>query len=638
VHSYIWLIPALPAAAFVLISVFCLRSKRAEKAAPAIIISTLSVSLVLSIIALHGVSTGRALGEEWRVSWLSVRLASPPLLVDFGTLLDPLSAIMLVVVCAVSLAVQIYSTGYMRGDPGFARYFAFMSLFSCAMLGLVASNNLLLTYVFWELVGLCSYLLIGFWYRKPEAANAAKKAFIVTRFGDVGFLLAILALSKSAGTFNFRELEGVIASGGLKPFFIGQSAFVTVVSLLIFSGAAGKSAQFPLHIWLPDAMEGPTPVSALIHAATMVAAGVYLVARTYFFFEASPVALTVIALIGVFTAFLAASIAAAQDDIKRILAYSTISQLGYMMLGLGVGGVAVGIFHLTTHAWFKALLFLMAGSAIHAVHTNSIWEMGGLWRGMKVTAAVGLIGLLALAGLPPLSGFYSKEGILHAAATSHVLVDTVGPSGKTAVFALALAVVFLTAYYMSRLWFVAFLGKARATRGEARESPAVMTVPMIVLAVLSICAGWAGPWFMRLMRAAESHEPGPAWLPTVSVLLALAGLGVGWLRFSPARAPKERPTGGALYTFLQNHWYIDYAYHWAAWKILLGLAAVSAWVDRHIVDGMVNGVGWLAGRFAAGLRRTETGQLQFYALIIVLGALIAGVVLTGLRSAGGLLP
>jgi NADH-quinone oxidoreductase subunit L len=365
---------------------------------------------------------------------------------------------------------------------------------------------------------------------------------------------------------------------------------------------------------------------------------VYLVGRTFFFFEASATALTVVALIGLFTALLAATIAVAQDDIKRILAYSTISQLGYMMLGLGAGDVSAGIFHLTTHAWFKALLFLMAGSAIHAVHTNSIWEMGGLGRKMKITALVGLVGGLALAGLPPLSGFYSKESILSATLASHALAQTLAPAGRMIVFALAMAGIFLTAFYIFRLWFVTFLGKPRAHGSEAHESPYVMTLPMIALALLSISSGWVGDWLMNLIRPGHVHPLVPAWMPILKTLIVVAGIGTAWLLFSPARAPRERPTGGAVYTFLQNHWYIDYAYHWAAWKIVLGMAAVLAWVDRHVVDGMVNGVAWLAGRVAAGLRRSETGQLQLYALLIVLGALIAGMVFTSLRLPPGAVP
>jgi NADH-quinone oxidoreductase subunit L len=636
IARHIWLVPALPAAAFVLIGVFCLRGQRGARAAPALLICALAAAGVLAALAIYHLASVGGQPLQWGVRWLSVEKAQPALHADIGTLLDPLSAVVMLVVCAVSLAVQVYSVGYMRGDPGYARYFAFMSLFSTSMLGLVLSNNLVLTYIFWELVGICSYLLIGFWYKKPEAANAAKKAFIVTRFGDVGFLLGVLALSLSAGSLNLVDLERTINGRALKPLFLGESAFVTVVALLIFSGAVGKSAQFPLHVWLPDAMEGPTPVSALIHAATMVAAGVYLVARTSFLFSASPVAMTVVAIIGAFTAFMAATMATAQDDIKRILAYSTISQLGYMMLGLGAGAFSAAIFHLTTHAWFKALLFFVAGSVIHATHTNSIWEMGGLWRSMRATAIIGAIGGLALIGIAPLSGFFSKDAILAGVASSEVLAQTLGPLGRQVLFIVGLAVIPLTGFYISRLWFVTFAGRRDESRGKAHESPGVMLLPMAFLAALAIVAGWAQGWFANFVQFAQSdarHAAHVPWLPPASVLLGLAGIAYARMRVLPAAAAERRPKS-AVHIFLKNHWYIDYAYHWAAWKIVLGFAAVAAWFDRHVVDGMVNGVAWLAGRFAFTIRRSETGQLQFYALVIFLGALAAA--LAALRASHGM--
>ena len=393
--------------------------------------------------------------------------------IDMGILVDPLASLMLVIVTAVSLLVQIYSLGYMKGDPGFGRFFAYLSLFSFSMLTLVLADNFILLYMGWELVGLCSYLLIGFWYQKPEAASAAKKAFVVNRVGDFGFLIGILVLSILAGTLSFDGATRFIAGGGL------SGAQVTLIALLLFCGAIGKSGQFPLHVWLPDAMEGPTPVSALIHSATMVAAGVFMVARLYGIFMASADALRLIASLGAFTAVFAALIALAQDDIKRILAYSTISQLGYMMLALGVGGYAAGVFHLTTHAAFKTLLFLGAGSVIHAVGTNDIWKMGGLGRRMPVTAITFFIAVLAIAGIFPLSGFWSKDEILQAARAS----------GHPELYVPALVTVFLTAFYMARLFFVAFAGESRS-ESHAHESPVVMTVPLVILGLL--CGGPRG--------------------------------------------------------------------------------------------------------------------------------------------------
>jgi len=629
----VYLVPALPLAAFILISLTSLRKR--QGLAPALLIAALAGSLGLSIALLVGVQSGRiASGSQFGFTWMAVRAIDPPLILRFSFLVDGLSALMMVVVSAVALLVQVYSLGYMRGDEGFGRYFAFMALFSFAMLGLVTSGNLLQTYLCWELVGLCSYLLIGFWYKKPEAASAAKKAFIVTRFGDVGLLLAVLALSYSAGTLSFTGLERAISAGTLTPFFFGGSAFLTVIALLIFSGAAGKSAQFPLHVWLPDAMEGPTPVSALIHAATMVAAGVFLVARTYFIFQAAPMALGVVALIGVFTAFLAATIALTQNDVKRILAYSTISQLGYMMLALGAGGMAAGMFHLTTHAFFKALLFLCAGSVIHAVHSNDIREMGGLARRMPITALTCAIGALALAGIPPLSGFYSKDEVLAAVQNSGYISALVGTGGQAVVLALALGVVFLTGFYMSRLWFVVFTREWHG-HGEsctAHESPFSMTGPLVLLAALAAGAGLFGHPVGTLLGDA-SPESGATWLPAVSALIGASGIWLAWLvywvrAYVPGKV--KSPFALALYRGSQNNWYIDAFYTRVVARLVLGTAAVVAWVDRHVVNGMVDGVGWLAGRAGAWLRRTETGQLQWYAYVMVGGAVVLALLLSTL--------
>jgi NADH-quinone oxidoreductase subunit L len=635
--SLAWLIPALPAVAFLVIAA-CFVNRRA-KWAPWTLIIALGGSLAFSLAALAAVLNKA--GGVAAVSWVAVG----QLEINVGTLIDPLSAAMLAVVSLVSLLIQIYSIGYMADDPGYGPYFAYMALFSASMLGLVISSSLLQMYLFWELVGLCSYLLIGFWYRKPEAASAAKKAFVVTRFGDVGFLIAIIWLSTKAGTFDFVALEAMIKTGAL------AGAGLTWIALLIFSGAVGKSAQFPLHVWLPDAMEGPTPVSALIHAATMVAAGVYLVARTYPIFEVAPYALDVVAIIGGITAFLAASIAIAQDDIKRVLAYSTISQLGYMMLALGVGGYYGGVFHLVTHAFFKALLFLCAGSVIHALSTNNLREMGGLLKPMPVTAYTCLAGALALCGVPPFSGFFSKDAVLAAAFFA--------PPGEAAVlrniihiplFLIALAVVFMTAFYMFRLWFLAFWGAPwRRHEHPAHESPKRMTVPLIILATLSVVAGAALSHRLAGFLGREYGEHGLLGylVMALSTMFALVGIFTAWVAYGWRSCAIERFEATRFYGFLRNKWYIDQGYGWFVGHVVLAGALVFAWIDRHIVNGFVDGLAWLSGRVGRALRYVETGQLQFYALVIFIAVVLAILaldvfnvqqwVLFGLRSPGGLL-
>jgi NADH-quinone oxidoreductase subunit L len=631
----VWIIPLLPLASFLIIGVLFVRPER-SRFAPYVLITSLLAALALSCSAVLGLwQSPTHAPTEMRATWLAINPNGEGLTLEVGALLDPLSGLMLAVVSLVSLLVQIYSIGYMRGDRGYGRYFAFMSLFSFSMLGLVIANNFLQTYVFWELVGLCSYLLIGYYYQATIAANAAKKAFIVTRFGDVGFLLGIIALSKAGGTFNFLHLQQAIESNSLMPFFFGQSIFVTVCALLIFSGAVGKSAQFPLHVWLPDAMEGPTPVSALIHAATMVAAGVYLVARSFFVFHASGEALLVVACIGAFTAFLAATIAVVQSDIKRVLAYSTISQLGYMMLGLGAGSVAAGMFHLTTHAFFKALLFLCAGSVIHSVGTNDMWEMGGLGRKMKVTAATAAIGALALSGIWPLSGFYSKDHVLATVAMSPSLEAGLGPFGRAVLLATGLAVVFLTAFYMMRLWAVTFTGKARgepAKHEHAHESPWVMLFPLVVLAGLAAVAGLlnhgvTGMPLNYFLGEGEAPHGESAWLVWVSLGLALCGIAVSWAVYGHGRNRVAGVTNAAAlvtYRFLQRKWYMDDFYHGVVARTAIAASRVFAWFDRHVVNGFVDGAAWLTGVAGRYFRLAETGQLQFYALVVVVAAALLG--------------
>ena len=394
--------------------------------------------------------------------------------IEIGATIDHLSVLMLLVVTGVGSAIHIYSLGYMKGDPGFSRFFACLSLFTFSMLGIVLSNNFIQIFIFWELVGVSSYLLIGFWFEKHSAAEAGKKAFLTNRIGDFGMMLGILLLWTQTGTFCFAELPAKIAAI--------PAGTLSLIAALIFCGAVGKSAQFPLHVWLPDAMEGPTPVSALIHAATMVAAGVYMLCRVAFLILPSETALHLIAWIGGVTALMAATIAIAQNDIKRILAYSTLSQLGYMVMAVGLTGITPAMFHLTTHAFFKALLFLGAGSVIHALHhEQDIWKMGGLWKKTPVTFWTFLIGTLALAGVPPLSGFYSKDAILLLAFEHNKLLFVIG-----------VLTALLTAYYMGREVFVVFFGKPRDHHAydHAHESPAVMTLPLVFLCVLSVIAGW----------------------------------------------------------------------------------------------------------------------------------------------------
>ncbi len=608
------LVPGLPLIAFVLIAIFALRPAH-ERAAPAPLIAALLGSLVLSVRALSRVADAGP--QQITLEWLHVGQIQ----INIGALADNLSCLMMITVCSVSLLVQIYSIGYMKGEIGYGRYFAYMSLFSGSMLGLVISDNIVQTYVFWELVGICSYLLIGFWYRRPSAAAAAKKAFVVTRFGDLGFLSAVLVLSfLGYGIFSFTDLAHAAQAGAL------SHGVITAVSLLLFCGAIGKSAQFPLMIWLPDAMEGPTPVSALIHAATMVAAGVYLVARTYFLFALAPAALLVVAIIGCITLFLAATMGVAEDDIKRVMAYSTISQLGYMMLALGVGGFTAGVFHLTTHAFFKALLFLTAGSVIHSVNTNDMWKMGGLHKRMPITSITCLIGALALSGIVPLSGFWSKDAVLASIWSSHL-------PGHLVFFVVALASVTLTAFYMFRLWFVAFTGKPKTEVAEhAHESPLVMTVPLMLLALAAVIAGalrlhvpFSHGGIAEVIYYRHEPETTSALLIAGSLLCAVGGIGVAWAAYRTGHISSAAFNARFPWIFrlLKNGWYINRAWELFALRVVIAGSALAAWFDRHVVDGMVNAVAWLCGAGGRELRRLQTGQVQLYAFVVVVGIIAA---------------
>jgi NADH-quinone oxidoreductase subunit L len=562
---------------------------------------------------------------------------------------DQLTAIMLVVVTGVAMLVQIYSIGYMHGDPRYPRFFAYLSFFSAAMLSLVIADNLLLFFVSWELVGLASYLLIGFWFEKPSAMRAAKKAFIVTRVGDVGLFLGVLLLFSKTGHLNFREIFDSVPTLMGVNLQIGQLLVpvLPLAGLLLFAGAIGKSAQFPLHVWLPDAMEGPTPVSALIHAATMVAAGVYLVGRTYPIFNYDPhslsITLTVVGIVGAITAFMAATIATVQNDIKRVLAYSTISQLGYMMLGLGVGGYTAGLLHLMTHAFFKANLFLGSGSVIHGTGTQDMQEMGGLAKKMPRTYWTFLIGTAALAGLPLTAGFFSKDEILLEAFHAN-----------TVLFWMGLAAAFLTAFYMTRLMALTFWGEPRNHEVHAHESPRVMTTPLVVLAVLSIVSGYVA-WptnniFHHLVHFGEGALPFSWTVAIMATSSAALGIGLGWAVFMKrAIAPSAfRLRVPWAYNLLANKYYLDEIY-WAVLVVPLfwltrtlaifdqkivdglvngvayltvGLAIVQGWIDKWIVDGLVNLVGGVTKLSGRVLRYGQTGIVQNYMLVLFAGVLV----------------
>ena len=608
----IWLIWLLPLAAFAIINLTRLLPGRPK--ASYVVIAATVISFGLSLWTLLGLMYGNA--KEIIVpsfDWLSIG----GLNIAFSLSVDPLTAVMLMVVTVVTAMVQIYSRGYMHTDPGYQRYYALLSLFAFAMLGLVLAGNLLLLFMCWELVGLCSYLLIGFWFHRPAAAAAAKKAFLVTRIGDLGFLAALLVLYAYAGTLDINSILDSVAIGA-----IGLTA-LTWAAIGLFLGAMGKSAQFPLHTWLPDAMEGPTPVSALIHAATMVAAGVYLVARMFPLFEAAPGVLTGVAAVGVFTAFFAATMGLVMNDIKRVLAYSTISQLGYMMIGLATGGVAVGIFHLFNHAFFKSLLFMGAGSVSHAVGTFDMREMGGLAKKLPWTFATFLIASLSLSGVWPFAGFFSKEEILGSTLENNPFF-----------FAVLLITAFLTAFYIFRVIFLSFSGHYRGAN-HPHESPAVMLLPMAILAVLALGSGWlnAGNGFASFLGHGETSSiregligvtTNPlAWgslgAAVLGIILAYAFYGIKW--FS---AEWFKQTFRILYNLLVRKYLMDELYEDVIARNTLyqGMFRLYAWVDKNIVDGAVNGVARMVTSGAGTLRKTQTGQLQLYGIIALSGAAI----------------
>ncbi|MFC0236781.1 NADH-quinone oxidoreductase subunit L [Fictibacillus phosphorivorans] len=604
-----WLIPLFPLLSFVLLLIF--RKSKSEGTAWIGVLLT-GLSLILSIGVWMAVWQGDGIKVEG--TWFEIGERA----ITMGYEVNPLNALMLVIVSLVSFLVHLYSKGYMHGDERFPVFFAYLGLFSFAMLGLVLSPNLLQLYMFWELVGLGSFLLIGFYYFKPEAKAAAKKAFVMTRIGDVGLFIGMVLLFWQVGSFEYDEIFAAVRNGDI------SSGMLTLTALCIFIGAIGKSGQLPLHTWLPDAMEGPTPVSALIHAATMVAAGVYLVAAMYPLFQASETALTVVAVVGGVTAIFAASIGLMQKDIKRVLAYSTVSQLGYMMLALGASGYVAGIFHLTTHAFFKALLFLAAGSVIHAVHTQNIDEMGGLWKKLRLTGPLFLIGALAISGVPLLSGFFSKDEILASAYAD----------GRYGLFWLAVVAAFMTAFYMFRLFFLVFTGKPRSDQSGVHESPSVMTLPMIVLGVLAIVAGYLNTtWFGTFLadylaegpvELAHGDHHGPSWIPIVATGASLLGVGLAYLIYQKGALSRDWITRSlpGLSNVIYNKWYVDEGYDATFVKGTKGLSKLGVLFDRYIVDGLVAAVVSAVQGLSKLGSRLQNGQVQSYGTFAIFGIVI----------------
>ncbi len=638
----IWLIPLFPliAAAIMLLAGRRLPNRVVSILCPGAVL----VSLIFSAGAVAQLAPFPAKTHELvQFVWM------PPLNAQWGFLLDPLSSVMILIVTGVGFLIHVYATGYMAHDGGFYRFFGYLNLFVFFMLLLALANNYLLLFVGWEGVGLCSYLLIGFYYDRTSATNAGMKAFIVNRIGDAAFVIGILFMFSIAGSVRFTDVNRFLVSHHLAPEVLGFGALSTT-ALLFFVGATGKSAQFPLYVWLPDAMEGPTPVSALIHAATMVTAGVYMVCRSHVLFELAPNASTIVAVIGAFTAIFAASIALAQNDIKRVLAYSTVSQLGYMFLAAGVGAYWVAIFHLFTHAFFKALLFLGAGSVIHAMGGEQDMRlMGGLKKYMPVTHWTMFIAALAISGIPGLAGFFSKDEILNQVYGS--------AHGSKPLYVVGLLTALLTSFYMWRLMYLAFYGEARS-HVHAHESPPVMTLPLAALAAGSALVGWLAvpkawsflPEGFRLLRTwlepafgieISKTESPEAALTTLSAAAAIAGI---WIASRLYRKVWEGP----LYRALVNKWYVDEIYNFL---FVNGFAKRGGWLlarfDLAIIDGGVNGAGWL-GRLSSALsiwwdtrvidglvrlsaftvklagypaRLLQTGFVQLYALVFVAGVL-----------------
>ena len=652
-----WLIFLLPLTSFVLISLIIRPFfNQISKLAGYITILSIFVSMIISFWGLSFVNSHG--GVEWAPhSWIDVG----NLQITIGILMDPITAIMLVVITSVSLMIQIYSQEYMNQDNGYARYFAFMSLFTASMIGLVLARNIVQLFIFWELVGVCSYLLIGFWYHRPAAVAAAKKAFIITRFGDFGFLLAIMYLYSHIDAFKIHglnpleipDIHHAVAIGGI----LGSTA-VMWIALGIFAGAVGKSAQFPLHTWLPDAMEGPTPVSALIHAATMVTAGVFLVARFFPIFSLSPIAMNTVAITGGISVIFAASLAIVATDIKRVMAYSTISQLGYMMLALGVGAYGAAIFHLFTHAFFKALLFLGSGSVSHATGTFNMKFMGGLKRYMPWTYVTFLIASFCLAGIFPFSGFWSKDEILVALWAGEF---TANPAISKFLFWIALIGVFMTAFYIFRAIILTFHGEFKGgieaeqaikkpeNKVHLAESPKVMIMPMIVLAATAFLVGFIvnAPtslgilhthWFGELLGTSIVgqghddlsnnivHHSFNFTMAIVSNLIALAGFALAYMLYKSKTFSVESLSQklNSIGKILVRKFFFDEIYEEIIVKIIFYkyLAGGLDWLDRALIDKLVNNIAWFIRNIGRPLLKIQNGQLQFYALVMPMGIFI----------------
>lgn len=643
--EYYLLIPFLPLASSLINIIFgrtIIKDKAHWIAVPAV-----AAAWVVAVLTLIDVMSGKVLNKD-----LYTWVISGDFRVSVGFLIDPLTAIMLIVVTTCSTLIHIYSIGYMHGDSGYYRFFSYLSLFTFCMLMLVMANNFLQLYFGWEGVGLCSYFLIGYYFDKKSASDAGKKAFIVNRFGDFGFGLGIFMIFLNFGTIYYEPVFGM--AGGLAAKSVNFLGFdvhlMTLIALLLFCGSIGKSAQMPLHVWLPDAMEGPTPVSALIHAATMVTAGVFLVARCNAIFSLSEIALTVVALVGAVTSLFAATIGLVQNDIKRIIAYSTVSQLGYMFLACGVGAYTAGIFHLYTHAFFKALLFLCAGSVMHAMSGElDLQKMGGLKKYMPITYWTMLIASLSIAGIPGLAGFFSKDEILWLAYSSP------NPVGKV-VWAIGTLVAFLTAFYSFRLIFLTFHGKFRGTHEQEHhlhESPASMTVPLMVLCIGAVASGWVGipallgehvgvhNWITEFMKPVLGHPEGHGthaeeWaVMAISVVAGFSGIGLAYYVFMlrPGMADNWVSEFRTVHRVLFNKYYIDEIYSflivrptiWLAKNVLIGIT------DARVIEAIINGVPNAIGGVSRGLRKIQTGMLHHYATIMAMGAL-AVVVIMLLRS------
>ncbi len=582
-----WIVLLAPLVSAAVITLF---TRRWKMLSSSISIAAVLVSFICSCFIFAHRTQGAA-----EFTWISI---SGVFQVPLGLTLDQLSRTMAVLVSGVGAVIHIYSLGYMRDDEGKARYFAALSLFMFAMLGIVLANNFVMLFIFWELVGFTSYVLIGHWFYRDAAVDAANKAFITTRIGDFGFMIGILMLWMATGSVVFTEVAPQMST------LTGHPMFLTVVALLIFCGAIGKSAQFPLHVWLPDAMEGPTPISALIHAATMVAAGVYMLVRVAFIIQGSQTALLVIAWIGTITAVMAALIATQQNDIKRILAYSTLSQLGYMVMAVGLASNDAAMFHLFTHAFFKALLFLAAGSVIVMLHhEQNIWQMGGLSRKLPITFITFVVGALALIGCPPFSGFFSKDAILALAYERN-----------TPIFAVALLTAFLTAFYVIRMLVIVFFGRPRSDIARnSRESPPVMTVPLIVLALLATFGGFA--FFARNFLALPVEKEVAIVVPALAIVALIAGTGLAIALYGNRATEPLKDL-----ELLRHKFYFDELYRWLIYWTQELLAHVSAFVDRWIIDaGAVGGSSRGTWGVGALLRLVQVGNLQAYVFLFGLG-------------------